>query len=31
VLFAMSTNRPSPEFEREAAAHRAALAQLIEG
>jgi cytochrome c biogenesis protein len=31
VLFAMSTKRPSPEFEREAAAHRAALAQLIEG
>jgi cytochrome c biogenesis protein len=30
VLFAMSTNRPSPEFEREAARHREALAQLIE-
>jgi cytochrome c biogenesis protein len=30
VLFAMSTNRPSPEFEREVALHRAAFAQLIE-
>ena len=30
VLFAMSTNRPSPEFEREAAHHRQALTQLIE-
>lgn len=30
VLFAMSTNRASPEFEREAARHREALAQLIE-
>jgi len=30
VLFAMSTNRPSPEFEREAALHRRALSQLIE-
>lgn len=30
VLFAMSTNRPSPEFEREAALHRETLAQLIE-
>jgi cytochrome c biogenesis protein len=30
VLFAMSTNRPSPEFEREVALHRAAFAQLVE-
>jgi cytochrome c biogenesis protein len=30
VLFAMSTNRPSPEFEREVALHRKALEQLIE-
>jgi cytochrome c biogenesis protein len=30
VLFAMSTNRPSAEFEREAALHRRALAQLVE-
>ena len=30
VLFAMSTNRLTPEFEREVALHRAALAQLIE-
>jgi cytochrome c biogenesis protein len=30
VLFAMSTNRPSPEFEREVARHRETLGQLIE-
>jgi cytochrome c biogenesis protein len=30
VLFAMSTNRPSPEFEREAARHREAVARLSE-
>jgi cytochrome c biogenesis protein len=30
VLFAMSTNRPSAEFEREAALHRQTLSQLIE-
>ncbi len=29
VLFAMSTNRPSPEFEREVAMHREALPQLL--
>ena len=29
VLFAMSTNRPSPEFEREVARHRESLAQLV--
>jgi cytochrome c biogenesis protein len=30
VLFAMSTNRPGPDFEREVALHRQALAHLIE-